>query len=96
MDSAEVMLARLDERMCSMETLIGNIANTMNELSHSNVRMSVIESEMLTLKSSNEKLWQRIERAETNVSDNGWKIVAKVIEWAALILIGYVISKFKG
>jgi len=99
-ESTDAVIARLDERLNNMEKSITQMADAMSELARSNNRILVIESDVVTLKDGQKKLWahcgdvqQNIDKIEDRLNGAGWKVVMRIAEFISAIAVGYLIFR---
>lgn len=99
-ESSEAVIARLDERLNNMEKSITQMAEAMSDLAKNNSRLLVVESDILSLKGSNEKLWshcacieENMDKIEDRLNGAGWKVVLRISEFVSAIAVGYLIFR---
>jgi len=97
-ESTDAVIARLDERLNNMEKSITQMADAMSELARSNNRILVIESDVVSLKDGQKKLWthcgdvqQNIDKIEDRLNGAGWKVLMRIAEFISAIAVGYLI-----
>lgn len=99
-ESPEVVIARLDERLNNMEQSIRTMADAMSKLAESNNRILVIESDVMTIKEGQKKLWShcgtisaKVDNIESRLNGAGWKVVMRIAEFISAIAVGYLIFR---
>lgn len=100
-ESIEVTVARLDERFKGFQEAFSEMASDMRrmtdsyeELVKSNQRVSILESEMLSLKKSNETLWTKLNAHVDGHASTNSSMLFGILKVAGLFLAGLVAAKF--
>ncbi len=97
----EVAVARLDERFNGLQNVISEMASDQRRLTESyeklvenNQRVGLLEADMLTVKDSNKKLWEKFDQYEAERRKLTSHALYEIVKLLIAIMLGMTLSRY--
>lgn len=100
-EQIEVTVARLDERFNGLQGVIAEMAADQRRLTDSyeklvenNQRVALLETDMVNLKDSNKKLWEKFDGYEAERRKLTSHAFYEIVKLVIAIIVGIVLAKY--
>lgn len=100
-ESIEVTVARLDERFNGFQNAFEQMVDDQRRLTdsyeklvQSNQRLALVETDLVNLKESQKKLWEKFDAHETAHSKVTGHALYDIIKLAIAVIVGVVAAKY--
>lgn len=97
----EVTVARLDERFKSFQEAFGEMAtdqrrltNSYEKLVESNQRISLVEADLVTIKDSQKKIWEKFDAHELAHNKVTGHALYDIVKLSIAVIAGVVLAKY--